>query len=44
MAPKKVTTTNSTSLDDTAKATLAENKGKAALTDDTPQATPENNK
>jgi predicted nucleic acid-binding protein len=36
MAPKKATTRASTSLDDAAKAALAEKKGKAALADDAP--------
>jgi hypothetical protein len=37
MAPKKVTSKATTSIDDTAKATLlAEKKGKAALVDDIP--------
>jgi hypothetical protein len=41
--PKKATSKATTSLDDAMKASLAKKKGKAALTIDAPQDTPENN-
>jgi hypothetical protein len=43
MASKKVTSKATTSLNDAAKATLVEKKGRVALADDTPQVAPENN-
>jgi hypothetical protein len=42
MAPKKATFKATTSLDDTAKATLTEKKGKAAPVGEVPQEAPEN--
>jgi hypothetical protein len=42
MALKKATSKATTSLDDTAKAALAEKKGKVALAHDVPQEAPEN--
>jgi hypothetical protein len=42
MAPKKETSKATTSLDDTAKTTLDEKKGKAALVDEAPREAPEN--
>lgn len=43
MASKKVTSKATTSLNDAAKATLVEKKGRVALADGTPQVAPENN-
>jgi hypothetical protein len=43
MAPKKATSKATTSLDNSAKATLAEKKGKAGLSGDALQDAPENN-
>jgi hypothetical protein len=42
MAPNKVTSMATTSLDDAAKAALTEKKGKAALVSEVPQEAPEN--